>query len=61
MISAAGHHIVCKLLAPTMSAPKIKAAGMAPMGLSLPNKATTIPLKPAEPVKPASDPSVNMR
>ena len=53
--------ILCMLFAPTNSAPNKIEAGMVRIGCNCPNKAATIPLKPALPVKPEDEPSVIMR
>ncbi len=51
----------CIASPPTSSPAKTKAERIVQSGLRPPKSATTIPLKPAEPVKPVRLPSVTMR
>ena len=51
----------CMASPPTSRPAKTNEDRIVHSGLSPPNSATTIPLKPAEPVKPVRLPSVTMR
>ena len=52
---------LCIALAPTRSPPNSNDEGIVHKGCRPPNKAATIPLNPADPVKPSEDPSVIKR